>query len=348
MAFINYKIDPKQKLLVYDEQALREFKEAFDQSEFGARLPKTLTTPKNSLLDKAKDVKGVIIGNSQTYILGFDESYTPNGFSPDTLLNLSLPDLGQNEMLYFLQRSYELGIKKVFLIIPHNLYQKLHYNRWPLKIQDEMKDLTDFANITVIPLANPNNWQDLFSYLFSFKTLWESYDHYVAWREMSFQKMYARPLKEKPNLESNFKSFVLKNGATAWSSKSYQDINNKRNQESSKIITALKTDLNKYQLPRKEVRKKALQGLEKVFLKVKERGLSLTLFISPVFVNFKEFKENEGYKEYFKAFQSEVIDLANKLNLKVYGGYDFCPDDMYDFLHPRLSCIKKAINHSLN
>ncbi|MCR9205329.1 MAG: hypothetical protein NXH75_12170 [Halobacteriovoraceae bacterium] len=348
MAILNYIIDPKQKLLVHDKEALIKFEESFDQSQFGTRLPKTLTTPKNLMLEKSKGVDSVVIGNSQTYILGFDKSFTPEGYSHETLLNLSLPDLGQNEMLYFLKRSSELNFKKAFIIIPHNLYQKLHYNRWPISIQKRMRELAEVSNISVIPLDQEESLQPLLSYVFSFKTFWESYDHINSWKDMSLQRNYVRQLKEMPNLEGEFKSFVLKNGATAWSSKSYKNINNKRAEESSKILIDLKTDLEKYQLLRKEVREKAISSLHKVFVEAKNRGISVTLFISPVFINFQEFEENENFKRFFNDYQNEVIDLANKLHIKVYGGYDFCPDDMFDFLHPRFDCVKKAIKHSLN
>ena len=167
MATLNYVIDPRQKLLIYEGENLKSFHKAINDSSYGTRLPKVLSMPKFSLLFNHKGKEQVIIGNSQTYLVGYKASYTPQGYSPDNLINVSLANLGQNEFLFFLDLSQKVGIKKAFVILPHHFHQTLRLERWPKSIREEMSKLLDKANLK----AEEHPFKDqigLLKYFFSF------------------------------------------------------------------------------------------------------------------------------------------------------------------------------------
>jgi hypothetical protein len=348
MGSLNYLVDPRSYLLTQNETEAKVFYQHLEDSKHGLRLPRSLSLPKYMILKNRKIIKSVVVGTSQTYGIGQNYSSVPLGIEADSLFNLSLSGMGLNEVVFFFNTSLDRGVKKVFIAIPHHLYSFNNYNRWPESIKEKMKGSLMEVGLGAQHKTGRSSLLTTLDYLFSIKTFWESYDHFLDWQSDVFKKHHLRELNRKPNVNQDFVSFFLKNGATSWSKKDLIKNLVKREVISEKVHLEIKNQIVTFELLDQSKINKKIQKLKKIFSYYKKQGIIIELYIPPLWLPYFIKKKDSSTLKFLYNYEKEVIHLGKELGLDVFGGINLCPSDMNDPVHPNFSCLERAIKYPID
>ncbi len=348
MIVFNFYYDPSDSIQGREQGEALLFAKRLKNEEFGVQRPKGLSVVKEALLDISKP-QCVVLGTSQVYWLGSTPFEITPHCNEKTMINMSLPGLGFDELVLFANTARINRAPVVFLTVPFYLYSWNNSQRWPPSYRSQFQ-----KSFVAFGLESPMDHffsliDQRLRYLISYQTLLSSFKLFFLKVAKDYpNSLDYQPLSRSVSIKNPNLGALLPNGAVIWKEKDYLELALSNQAEYQSFFNEVQSVIGDWTLEKPIIKQiEDREWLLKIKLLVQvlsENGQRVILYIPPLDTDFLMTKGDKNMIDFLQSYESQVIRLGQETGAEVRGGVSLCrSDEFYDGLHPKIDCLEKAI-----